>query len=88
MATDKALHLIVGFAIAIVFGFMTGHPEIGAGIAFLIGVAKEMWDFEHPKTHQVEFLDAFVTAIGGGFGCAVLYMWDGWRAWEVMTPFG
>lgn len=83
---DKVLHLILGFWIAVVFGFMTRLAEIGLVVALFAGLAKELWDSANPP-HKVELVDFFATAIGGVLGWLVLDRWTGWRSWELVTPF-
>lgn len=63
--TDKALHAVAGFIIALALGVLIS-PHTGLAIAALIGVAKEVWDFAGNGDPDIG--DIAATAIGGGFG--------------------
>jgi VanZ family protein len=60
---DKVKHFVVGFALALVVTLVTGNPNLGALVACLAGVAKEVYDAYTPG--RVEMLDFIATAAGG-----------------------
>lgn len=60
---DKVAHFLAGFVIALVVTLIIGMPDIGFGIAFVAGLAKERYDHEvHGKG---SYLDWFATILGG-----------------------
>ena len=76
---DKGLHAAAG-AVAYVVVYEVAkengakHPKLwGVGAALALGVAKEVYDKQHPKTHTCETADALAT-LGGG----IVMSWT-WR---------
>ena len=72
MKRDKLLHLIAGFAIALLFGMI--NPFLGLALAIIAGAAKEIvWDLYLGKgTYEV--MDFVWTLIGGLLGFAIMYL--------------
>ena len=64
---DKLLHFIGGAGIAILFGIL-GYPLVGLGVAAIVGVGKEVYDYFYPKTHTADVWDFVATALGGLVG--------------------
>lgn len=64
---DKVYHLLAGFLIALVFGFI--NPSLGIVTAALAGVGKEIYD-KYVKKSVPDPLDALATVLGGVFGLA------------------
>jgi hypothetical protein len=78
---DKANHVIYGYVFSFIVGamytLMMGqifHPAWSVGIAFTIGLAKEIYDYAKNmtnkrkgliSTHSVDFLDVLYTTLGG-----------------------
>lgn len=66
MKIDKKLHMLIGFAIGMVLGFLI-HPYAGLAASVVAGVAKEVWDKYNGG--DSDFIgDVAATVIGGGFG--------------------
>ena len=61
---DKLLHFVGGAAIAVLFGFL-GHPFIGVAAAAVVGIGKELYDYQHPANHTADLWDFIATALGG-----------------------
>ena len=62
---DKVGHLILG---AVTYGGcrVVGYkPETCLYAAMAVGVAKELYDYAHPKQHSTEFMDFAATSTGG-----------------------
>ena len=68
---DKLYHLIVGFAIGVLFGFF--NPLVGIFTATGAGVGKELYD-KYIKKSFADPLDTIATTVGGilGAGLAIL----------------
>ena len=69
MPKDKVIHLLCGFSIAVLIGFVF---SIWAGLvaSAVAAAAKELWD---SRGHGcVELADACFTVAGGCFGCAAV----------------
>ena len=75
---DKQLH----FAAGMIVGGLTAeyahrqgwkHPRVwGVGAACAVGILKEVYDKQHPKSHTVDANDALATGLGG---LVVSYSW-------------
>lgn len=68
---DKQMHAAAG-AIAYVAVYEVAkhndmkHPRLlGLGAALALGIAKEAYDKQHPKTHTCDAKDTLATFIGG-----------------------
>lgn len=68
MNNDKILHMIAGFFLAVVFGFIYS-PWVGAIVATLAGIAKEIYDYFHGGVSE---WDDFAVTMQGGLAGAVL----------------
>ena len=75
---DKQMHAAAG-AIAYVAVYEVAkcngseHPKLwGLGAALALGIAKEAYDKQHPKTHTCEAMDAAAT-LGGGL--VMTFVW-------------
>jgi hypothetical protein len=68
---DKKLHLIAGASVAAWASLVL--PLVGAAVAAaVVGIAKEVYDADHPETHTPEALDALYTGFGGLAACALI----------------
>ena len=67
---DKIYHLVVGFAISLIFGFI--NPVLGLALAIIAGVGKEIYD-KKIKNSVIDPLDVIATVVGGvlGIGFAI-----------------
>jgi len=66
---DKIYHLVAGFLIALIFGFI--NPVLGLALAIIAGLFKDVvWD-KLLKKGTFEVLDIFFTGVGGVIGMAV-----------------
>ena len=73
---DKFLHLTFGIVISqIVSGVysLIFHPSYGGAIigfigAFIVGIIKEVYDYNHRDTETPEIMDIEYTTIGGLIG--------------------
>ena len=66
---DKIYHLVAGFIISLIFGFI--NPVFGLGMAVLAGLLKDViWD-KFLKKGTFEVLDIFFTGVGGVIGMVV-----------------
>lgn len=65
---DKLQHFIGGAIIALIITLLFQDALIGLGVAILVGVAKEGYDFCHPDKHTCDVWDFIATAIGGVAG--------------------
>jgi len=61
---DKAYHGAAGFGITLGFSSITHKPTLGLVAGIGAGVAKELWDAQHPRTHQASVADALATTAG------------------------
>ena len=61
LASDKWLHLSVGFVIAYFAGFLS--PILGFVLGVLIGAGKEIYDLVNKRGHA-ELWDFFFTVVG------------------------
>jgi uncharacterized protein YfiM (DUF2279 family) len=75
---DKTQHAAVGAVIGAAITAATDDPLKGCMAATAVGLAKEVYDHQHPTKHTSSFKDFAVTA---AFGCASAYA-TGW----VITP--
>ncbi len=62
---DKLYHLIVGFIIGVLFGFI--NPLVGIFTATGAGVGKEIYDKKIKKS-VIDPLDVIATVLGGVLG--------------------
>jgi hypothetical protein len=62
---DKVYHTTAGFGITLGFSAATHHPTLGLIAGVGAGVAKELWDSQHPH-HDASARDALATAAGAG----------------------
>lgn len=69
---DKAYHSTAGFGITLSFSAITHKPTLGLVAGIGAGVAKELWDAQHPRTHEASVADALATT-AGSVGAFVLY---------------
>lgn len=77
IALDKLLHFVAGlFAaqlsclIASIWLWPLFSPIIGVVVAFIIGMAKELWDLRHDGVASGK--DLFATAVGGIVGSVIM----------------
>jgi hypothetical protein len=61
---DKVYHSTAGFGITLSFSAATHRPTLGLFAGIGAGVAKELWDAQHPRSHQASVADALATAAG------------------------
>ena len=68
---DKIYHLVSGFAISLIFGFI--NPVLGLILAIIAGVGKEVYD-KYIKKSAIDPLDVIATVVGGilGTGLAIV----------------
>lgn len=65
MTKDKALHFSVSFILAVVAYFIIGNVLLAAGVAFAVGVAKEVSDiFKKDQANKETLLDLAFDASG------------------------
>ena len=62
IAKDKQYHLVAGFLIALLTGWV--NPFAGLTLVVLAGVGKEVYDMYVPN-HTVDVWDAIYTVVGG-----------------------
>ena len=62
---DKVYHTTAGFVITLGFSAATHRPTLGLIAGIGAGVAKELWDSQHPP-HEASVKDALATAAGAG----------------------
>lgn len=67
---DKLMHMIAGFIIALLTGWLTHNVLIGFTSALLAGIAKEVWDYFGHGTS--DFNDIIATAQGGAIGMIIM----------------
>jgi hypothetical protein len=78
METDKLLHLLVGVILGMVGMLCTQSLVLTIGVAILVGLMKEIWDYLDDNNGILDFWDLVYTTIGGFFGagfvvlCAIL----------------
>ena len=72
-AYDKKLHIIVGFCIGLVGAYFLRSAPLGFGLAWLAGIAKEVYDKVSGKGTP-EGLDWLATCLGGMFGAGIHYL--------------
>ncbi len=66
---DKIYHLVAGFIISLIFGFI--NPVLGLALAIIAGLFKDViWD-KFLKKGTFEVLDIFFTGVGGVIGMVV-----------------
>lgn len=76
---DKAMHVAAGFAISSCGTFVAKekglkHPELyGFALGCFAGLAKEVYDKRHPKTHTCEAKDALATIGGASLTFAIRF---------------
>lgn len=68
---DKQGHFFGGAVLAFVFSFLS--PFLGAFVAFVAGLGKEIYDSYHPENHTADKLDMYATWLGGIFGIIVFF---------------
>ena len=68
---DKIYHLVAGFIISLIFGFI--NPVLGLILAIIAGVGKEIYDKKIKKS-VIDPLDVIATVLGGilGTGLAIV----------------
>ena len=68
---DKIYHLVAGFTISLIFGFI--NPVLGLALAIIAGVGKEIYDKKIKKS-VIDPLDVIATTVGGllGTGLAIV----------------
>ena len=76
---DKAYHMIAGFIISLLTGWLTHNVLIGFTSALLAGIAKEVWDYFGHGTS--DFNDIIATAQGGAIGLIILSVIDFLGVW-------
>lgn len=64
--SDKQKHIIAGFVISIIFGFLSTSWFVGFLFASFVGVIKELWDLSGHGTP--DWMDLIATMIGGLVG--------------------
>jgi hypothetical protein len=67
---DKVAHFLSGFFIAFYIAWIFDSPDLGFGIAFVVGLIKELYDQYHWKSGS--WADWLVTILGGTL---VLFIW-------------
>lgn len=72
---DKRGHFVLGFlvcllavCVSMVFVKLAVASILGFMASIIVGFAKEVWDYFHPKTHTVDVWDFMATVVGGLFG--------------------
>lgn len=82
---DKLVHVIVGFAIALVAGGLTAlivGPGLAGPVGFLTALAaavfKEIYDQRHKEAHTPDPLDAIATVFGALIAFPLLRFIDLW----------
>lgn len=63
---DKLLHILLGALISFSVGLW--EPWIGLAAGVVIGVLKEVYDYERPERHTADILDFWATAVGATVG--------------------
>ena len=76
---DKLKHMIAGFIIAMLTGWLTHDVLIGFSFALIAGVAKEIYDYFGHGTSELN--DVIATAQGGAIGLVVLIIIDALEVW-------
>lgn len=76
---DKAYHMIAGFIIALLTGWLTRDVLIGFTFALLAGIAKEIYDYYGNGTSEMN--DIIATAQGGAIGLIILTVIDWLGVW-------
>ena len=68
---DKIYHLLAGFIVSLIFGFI--NPVLGLALAIIAGVGKEIYDKKIKKS-VIDPLDVIATVLGGilGTGLAIV----------------
>ena len=66
---DKIYHLVAGFIISLIFGFI--NPVLGLVLAIIAGVGKEIYDKKIKKS-VIDPFDIIATVIGGILGTALV----------------
>jgi uncharacterized protein YfiM (DUF2279 family) len=77
---DKVQHAAVGAVIGAAIAAASKDPLVGCAAATAVGLAKEVYDHNHPQKHTASFKDFAVTA---AFGCVSAY-----ATGLVLTPYG
>jgi hypothetical protein len=62
---DKIKHFFVGAFASAVALTISFNPLFGILAAFLLGLAKEVWDYFHPEMHTADIWDLVATTLGG-----------------------
>ena len=68
VSVDKALHAGVSGGIAAVATVATGSELQGFTFAMAVGVAKEVYDKQHPDKHSASYRDLVADAAGAYMG--------------------
>lgn len=69
---DKLKHLLAGFIISLLFILVSQNIVVGFIAAFIIGAAKEIWDYFGHGTSDRD--DLIATVQGGVIGCLLLIL--------------
>ena len=76
---DKLMHMIAGFIISLLTGWLTHNVLIGFTVALVAGVVKEVYDYFGHGTSELN--DIIATAQGGAIGLIILIMIDWLGVW-------
>lgn len=75
MQKDKALHMLLGFAIVVIFFYLFGFL-VAATACFVAAIGKEVYDKVSGKGTP-DFLDIVATVVGGGVGIGACFLFIG-----------
>jgi|APSaa5957512535_1039671.scaffolds.fasta_scaffold27958_2 formate hydrogenlyase subunit 3/multisubunit Na+/H+ antiporter MnhD subunit len=74
---DKIYHLIAGIALALVTLIATGSVFAAMIATTVVGLGKEIYDYQHQDKHTPEVADFLATVVGGLLVCLVyLLSWQ------------
>ena len=76
---DKAYHMVAGFIISMLFGWLAHDALAGFTVALVAGVVKEVYDYFGHGTSELN--DIIATAQGGAIGLIILIMIDWLGVW-------
>lgn len=72
---DKLGHFLAGALAALVALLLGGSPILAVAVAALAGLLKELYDFQHPDKHTVDFADLWWTTCGGSVVAIARAIW-------------
>jgi hypothetical protein len=73
MPLDKIAHLLVGMVIGLLSGYLL-PLWAGVVIATGVGAAKELYDYQHPESHNADWEDLLLTVTGAMLTTPFIWM--------------